>query len=335
VFYELIAMATTDIEDSKLMGPHVADPGDPLRRHGLFAFGVLFLSCAVFGTTNCSAQDVAEAARQERARKENQQNPPKHVYSEEDLRRARILTPEDSERLQAKKKGQTLPAAEKPPEAINAQSAPAQLPLGDIARQYRKQKQTRQPQQSAEFHLPFDNPPLAVPIRPLPPPHPHPHPHPPSNRKDPFLRPLLPRPSISVPVPSLIAPSRPLVPMSRRPSSILHSITVQRGDSLWKLAQQNLGRGSWWRELLAVNPGIENPNKIEAGVQINIPTRSSVSRTTSKITIRKGDTLWKIAQTTFGRGAFWPCIARANPPLRDANQIDVGQELIVPGRCGP
>jgi nucleoid-associated protein YgaU len=322
-------MATTDIEDSESMRLHVADPGNLLRRHRLFVPGILMLSCLLFGITNCNAQDVAEAARQERARKENQQKPPNHVYTEEDLRRARILTPEDSEKLQAEKKGQAPPTAEKPPEAIDAQSAPAQLPLGDIARQYRKQKQARQPQQSAEFHLPFSNPPLATPVRPLPPL------HPPSNRKDPFLRPLLHRPAISMPAPALIAPSRPSVPMSHPSSPILHSVTVQRGDSLWKLAQQNLGRGSRWRELLAVNPGIENPHKIAAGAQICIPTRYSVSRTTLQISVRKGDTLWKIAQTTFGRGAFWPCIARANPLLRDANQIDVGQELIVPGRCGP
>jgi nucleoid-associated protein YgaU len=322
-------MATTDIEGSQSMRPHVADPGDLLRRHRLFMPGILMLSCFLFGITNCNAQDVAEAARQERARKENQQKPPKHVYTEEDLRRARILTPEDSERLEAKKKGQTLPVAEKAPEAIDAQSAPVLLPLGDIARQYRKQKQERQPQRSAEFHLPFSNPPLAAPVRPLPPL------HPPSNRKDPFLRPLLHRPSISMPAPAPTAPSRPSGPMSRPSSPILHSVTVQRGDSLWKLAQQNLGRGSRWRELLSANPGIENPHKIEAGAQVYIPTRSSVSRTASKISVRKGDTLWKIAQTTFGRGAFWPCIARANPLLRDANQIDVGQVLIVPGRCGP
>jgi nucleoid-associated protein YgaU len=322
-------MATTDIEGSKSMGPHVADPGDLLRRHRLFVPIILMLSCFLLGITNCNAQDVAEAARQERARKENQQKLPKHVYTEEDLRRARILTSEDSEKLQAKKKGQTPPAAEKPPEAIDAQSAPAQLPLGDIAREYRKQKQARQPQQSAEFHLPFSNPPLAAPIRPLPPLHPS------SNRKDPFLRPLLHRPSISVPAPALIAPSRPSVPMSRPSSPILHPVTVQRGDSLWKLAQQNLGRGSQWRELLAVNPGIENPHRIAAGMQIYVPARSSASRTVSKISVRKGDTLWKIAQTTFGRGALWPCIARANPLLSDANQIDVGRELIVPGRCGP
>jgi nucleoid-associated protein YgaU len=322
-------MATTDIQGSKSMGPRVADPGDLLRRHRLFVPGILMLSCFLFGITNCSGQDVAEAARQERARKENQQKPPKHVYTEEDLRRARILTPEDSETLQAKKKGQTLPAAEKPPEAIDAQSAPAQLPLGDVARQYRKQKQTRQPQQSAEFHLPFSNPPLATPIRPLPPLRPS------TNRKDPFLRPLRHRPFISLPVPAPIAPSRASVPTAYPSGPILHSVTVHSGESLWKLAQQNLGRGSRWRELLAANPGIENPHKIAPGAQIYIPTRYLASKTALKISVRKGDTLWKIAQTTFGRGALWPCIARANPFLRDANQIDVGQELIVPGRCGP
>jgi nucleoid-associated protein YgaU len=322
-------MATTDIEDSKSMGPCVADPRDLLRCHRLFAFGALFLSCVFFGATNCQAQDVAEAARQERARKESQQKSPKHVYTEEDLRRARILTPEDNERLEAKKKGQTPPAAEKPPEAIDAQSAPAQLPLGDIARQYRKQKEARQPQESAEFHLPFSNPSLAAPIRPLRPI------DRPSIRKDPFLRPRINRPAISASAPALIAPSRPSAPMSHPSTPLLHPVTVQRGDSLWKLAQQNLGRGSRWRELLAVNPRIENPHQIEAGTQIYIPIRSSVSRTASKISVRTRDTLWKIAQTAFGRGALWPCIARANPLLRSANQIDVGQELIVPDRCGP
>jgi len=322
-------MAMMDIEVSKSMGPRVADVGDMLRRPRLFVPGILMLSCSLYGMANCNAQDVAGAARQERARKENQQKPPKHVYTEEDLRRARILTPEDNERLEAKKNGQTPPVAEKPPEAIEAQSAPAQLPLGDIARQYRKQKQARQPQQSAEFHLPFSNPSLAAPIKPLK------AVGPPSIRKDPFLRPLLHRPSISVPSPSLIAPSRPSAPMSHPSTPLLHPVTVQRGDSLWKLAQQNLGRGSRWRELLPVNSGIVNPSHVEAGTQIYIPNPYSARRTASKISVRQGDTLWRIAYTTFGRGALWPCIARANTLIRDANQIYVGQALIVPDRCGP
>jgi nucleoid-associated protein YgaU len=322
-------MATTGLENSKSMGPRFADPGNLLRCHRLFVPGILFLSCTLFSITNCNAQDVAEAAKQERARKEGQQKHPKHVYTEDDLRRPHILTPEDSERLEAKRKEQMPPAVEKQPEAIDAQSAPAQLPLGDIARQYRKQKQARQPQQSAEFHLPFSNPALATPIKPLQPIGRSPI------RKDPFLRPSVNRPSISTPAPSVIVPSRPPAQISHPSSPILHAVTLQRGDSLWKLAQQNLGKGSRWRELLAINPGIVNPSQIEAGAQIYLPARSSVRGVTSQISVRRGDTLWKIAQTTFGRGALWPCIAQANPLIHDANQIYAGQELTLPGRCGP
>jgi len=327
-------MAITDFEDSNSKGPRFTALGKLSHCYPFFVFAILLVSCTLFGTTNCRAQDLAEAARQERARKENQQKPPKHVYTEEDLRHSRILTPEDSERVEAKKKGQAPPAAEKPAEAIEAQSAPQSLPLGDIARQFRIQKQSRQPQQSAEFHLPFSNPPFAAPIRPQPALRPR------SNRKDPFLRPPVLRPSISsntslAPSPVPIAPARPAAPISRPSTPVLHAITVQKGDSLWKLAQQNLGKGSRWPELLAVNPRIANPGQIKAGAQIYLPTRYLARRTVLKVSVRQGDTLSQLAQTHFGRAAFWPCIARANPAIQDANRIYAGQELILPVSCGP
>src|SRR6202521_2798062 len=258
-----MAMAITDLKDSNSTGSRFTGLRDLLHCHRFSAFAILFLSCTPFSITNCQAQDGAGAARQERARKDNQQKPGKHVYTEADLRRARILTLEDSARVEAKKRGQVPPVAEKPAEAIEAQSAPQQLPLGDIARQFRKQKQARQLQQSAEFHLPFSNPPFAAPIRPQPPLRPR------SNRKDPFLRPPILRPSISsntslAPSPVPIAPSRPVAPISPPSTPALHAVTVQRGDSLWKLAQQNLGNGSRWPELLAVNPRIANPVLFQA-----------------------------------------------------------------------
>jgi nucleoid-associated protein YgaU len=327
-------MFITDLEDSNLVGPRYTDFGKLLHCHHFTAFAFLFLSCTLFCITNCQAQGLAEAARQERARKDNQQKPAKHVYTEEDLRRARILTPEDSARVEAKKRGQAPPAAEKPAEAIEAQSAPQQLPLGDIARQFRKQKQARQPQQSAEFHLPFSNPPLAAPIRPQPLLRPR------SNRKDPFLRPPILRLSISsnaslTPSPVPVAPSRPVAPISRPSTPPLYAITVQKGDSLWKLAQQNLGKGSRWPELLAVNPRIANPGQIKVGAQIFLPARYSARGGVSRISVRKGDTLSQLAQTHFGRAAYLPCIARANQAIQDANRIYEGQELILPASCGP
>jgi nucleoid-associated protein YgaU len=330
-----MTMAIKDLEDSSSMGLRSTHLGNLLRCDRFFVFAFLFLSWTLFSMTNCQAQDAAEAARQERARKENQQRPPKHVYTEEDLRRSRILTPEDSARVEAKKRGQAPPTEEKPAEAIDAQSAPQQLLPGDIARQFRKQKQARQSQQSAEFHLPFSNPSFAAPIRPLPPL------RPPSNRKDPFLRPPALRPPISssgsafAPAPVPIAPARPVAPISHPSSPTLHAITVQRGDSLWKLAQQNLGKGSRWPELLALNPRIANPGKIKVGAQLYLPTEYSARGEVSKISVRKGDTLWQLAHTHFGQAAYWPCLARANPTVRDANRIYEGQELILPASCGP
>jgi nucleoid-associated protein YgaU len=328
-------MAITDLEDSSSMRLRATDLWNLLHCDRVFVFACLSLFCTLFSLTNCQAQDAAEAARHERARKENQQKPPKHVYTEEDLRRSRILTPEDSERIEAKKQSQAPPAAQKPAEAIDAQSAPQQLPLGDIARQFRKQKQMRQPRQSAEFHLPFSNPSFAAPVRPQPPL------RPPSNRKDPFLRPPTLRPPISsnssafAPAPVPIAPALPVAPISRPSSPTFRAIIVQSGDSLWKLAQQNLGRGSRWPELLALNPRIANPGQIKAGAQIYLPTRYSARGGVSKITVGKGNTLWQLARAHFGSSSYWPCLVRANPAIRDANRIYVGQELILPANCGP
>jgi nucleoid-associated protein YgaU len=331
----LTAMPITNLRDSNSMGPRFTDLGELSHCYRFLVFALLFLSCTLFRMSNCQAQDVAEAARQQRARKENQQKPPKHIYTEEDLRRSRILTPEDGQRVEAKKRGQAPPAAEKPAEAIDVQSAPQQLPLGDIARQFQKQKQMRQPRQSAEFHLPFSNPSFAAPVRPQPPL------RAPSNRKDPFLRPRILRPSISstvsalAPVPVPLAPARPVGPIARPSTPALHTIIVQRGDSLWKLAQHNLGKGSRWPELLALNPRIANPGHIKAGAQLYIPTRYSARGGVSKISVRKGETLWQLAQTHLGRATYWPCIARANPAIQDANRIYEGQELLLPASCGP
>src|SRR5260370_2831511 len=86
--------------------------------------GILFVSCAVFGATKCSAQDVAEAARQERTQKESKQKKTKHVYTEQDLKRDQILTPEDRAQVEAKKNQTVPPAAEKYEDAVDSQSLP-------------------------------------------------------------------------------------------------------------------------------------------------------------------------------------------------------------------
>lgn len=47
--------------------------------------------------------------------------------------------------------------------------------------------------------------------------------------------------------------------------------TVQRGDTLWKIAQRALGKGNRYKEIASLN-GISNPNRISAGQTLKIPT---------------------------------------------------------------
>jgi nucleoid-associated protein YgaU len=287
----------------------------------------------------CSAQDVAEAARQERAQKESKQRKSKHVYTEQDLKRDQILTPEDRAQVEAKKNQLAAPSAEKSQEAVDAQSLPPDAPLGDVARRFRKQKQSQKLQQSAEFHLPFANAPTLAspkpPVMALRPPVSKPAPPRFAPYQPPVKRSPFERPKVFFSAPALVMPSKPAPPIVPAAPAKLNVVTVKTGDSLWKLAQQNLGKGLRWHDLLAVNPGIVDANRIVAGSQIYLPAAVSSLRTATKLTVRKGDTLSKIAQTRLGHASYWSCIAHANPAVYDANIIYEGQLLLLPASCKP
>src|SRR6267378_1783205 len=161
-------MLGTDLRTPSSMSPTAA-VRRCLRPLSLFFPGILLFSCAVFVATECRAQDVAKAAKQERARKESQQRRSKHVYTEEDLKRAQILTPEDRAQIEARKNHTTPDVEEKPLDALDAKSLSPDVPLGDVARRFRRLKELQKLQQSAEFHLPFaDGPVLASPKATLP-----------------------------------------------------------------------------------------------------------------------------------------------------------------------
>ncbi len=328
-----------------------------LRPVSLCIPGVLLFSCALLFTTECYAQDVADAAKQERARKESLQKKSKHVYTEEDLKRAQILTPEDRAQIEARKNQAAPDAGEKPEDALDAKSLSPDVPLGDVARRFRRLKELQKLQQSAEFHLPLADAPVLASPKPMQPVRPHafkpaapaaPHfaPYRPPVKHSPFAR-----PRIFTAAPPMIAPSRPpaarlapaqpsapvaptIAPLNPAKRDVVPTVvTVKRGDSLWKLAQQHLGRGVRWHDLLSSNPDILDPNHIVAGSQIVLPTSISSVRTTTKFTVRPGDTLSQIAQSQLGRASYAACIAHANPSIYDPNLIYAGQVLLLPASC--
>ena len=170
---------------------------------------------------------------------------------------------------------------------------------------------------------PPSEPPAAVPVKPS------------VVSRPPAIRGTAPaRPSMASPLP----PPRPPVPPA---SSVAptsggdSSITVQPGDSLWKLSRRFLGRGSHWQDWLSDNPGLLDPQSIQAGTILVVPrpTSSAVSPTLGKVLVHPGDSLWKIALAHYGDGAEWQCIAGANPALSDPGQIYPGQTLVLPARC--
>jgi nucleoid-associated protein YgaU len=531
------AMLQTDLDTLLLTSPsYAARPASHFVR--LTCSGILIISCTVFGFAQCYAQDVADAARQAQARKQNQPKKSKHVYTDEDLRRTQILTPEDRAEVEARKLQQPPPPGmEEAQDPLDAQALPPDAPLGDVARRYRKQRESLRLQQSARFHLPFVDEPVhatpktsvvaaikppvlaspEAPVMPLRtvisiPAPPQAEPFQPPVKRSPFERPrvflsapprvapshpfanhvtpprppaviatparpstipvaptrpaapppvvglnppiriaprvtpeqpaaavlhstpsqpsalpvtpskpaaptpdfsampspapavrvppaqpaapavptapshpsaisvspskpaaptpdfsLMPSPAPAVRVPPTqpaapvvcpapskpavlgVAPSQPAPPVIRvapvQPTAPartapagpakLNVITVQSGDSLWRLAQQNLGEGLRWHDLLAANPAIVDPDHIVAGSHIFLPSIASRFRTATSIIVQKGNTLSEIARTHFGRASYWACIAHANPAVHDANLIYEGQSLLLPASCKP
>ncbi|HTB92587.1 MAG TPA: LysM peptidoglycan-binding domain-containing protein [Candidatus Sulfotelmatobacter sp.] len=343
-----------------------------------------------------NSQQLAEAARQEKARKAAQQKKESHVYTNEDLKQSQILTEQDRSRVEARKNNPAAAPGRPAEPSVNAEKKSAPESLGEAARRYRRQKlENSQAAEAAKrppqtrFPMDFSQPSYAAPAKPVAPivaPNSHPRltvkplPRIAPSRRDPFSRqsfsspprserPLLspnlsapPRPAISLSdaaphtpasrasspadAPKSLLPGKPLtatpslapraVPVAPVENKIsgTKQIQVQPGDSLWRLARRHLGNGSRWSELLASNPGVSDPNRIQPGTVLVVPAPDLRPRVQpSSITIRSGDSLWKLAASRLGSGAAWPCIAQANPQLRDPGLLRPGQLLVLPASC--
>lgn len=110
--------------------------------------------------------------------------------------------------------------------------------------------------------------------------------------------------------------------------------TVEKGDSLWKIAEKFYGSGTYWRKLYEDNADIiHDPDRIYAGQEIIIylTQEASSAGEGTYYTVEAGDTLWKIARKLYGRGWRWRRIYEANTDkIKNPEYIYAGQVLFIP-----
>jgi nucleoid-associated protein YgaU len=303
------------------------------RQHALSsAVATLLLGSALFtaaseiraqsSDSQQTSQDAAEAARQERARKEQNSNPSEHhVYTNEDLRRGRILTPEDQSRAAAARQKQG-PHLNAQPDAqpLDANSGKRQEPLGDVARRYRNLK--RESIHPSPFHLPTNQPELAAPkmleLVPAPAFKANGQPQPPA-RDFGLMNPSAPAgriPSASAPT-FPTAPMRRVDPFSRRHVRPLPPVMDVRPNMPHSPAQPNFSSPN-----IATTPTVR-PN-------FSAPVHTAPVATPNIIVVQQGDTLWTLSRQHLGRGTRWLELMAANPNLPDPTRLAPGTTLVLP-----
>ena len=300
-------------------------------------------------------QDAAAAARAEKARKATKAKTPRHVYTEEDLKRAQILTPEDQAKVAARKNNPTEKKEEQA--KSGGENAPGEESLGEVARRYRKEKAEREAARlleqgnRSEFPMKLPETTMAAP-KPLV--QPKMETRPMGNarrgvgagRVSPFEpRPLRATPREAVVPRDAVKPKMVVVPNAPEVSSAavagMIARKVERGDSWWKLAENYLGSGARWKELREMNPAGTNaqaPEFLLLGSTVLVPA-GVVGRqvvTAKIVTVKKGDTLWSMAREHLGRGTAWKCLAEANPELGEPEQLQIGARVQLPAgdACG-
>jgi nucleoid-associated protein YgaU len=291
-----------------------------LQRRAVVMCGVV-VSLLFTCTLTSFAQSLGDIARQERERKNDQPQRKTHVYTNDDLQKPHILVPEDQARALSARTwielnpAPAVQASERPvpasPGAIPVPPSPAAAKTSLIA-----SSPARVETPSADLPVTRSRPPAVLVSSP-------------TGWKTVHLGTAKDEIALSNAV------TRKAVPdLARQPeenSVEANRVRVERGDSLWKLAERHLGSGARWRELAELNPQLSNPDLIRSGDWIHVPTEDA--RNAKHIVVRSGDSLWSVAHAEFGNGLAFSCIAGANPHLRSVDRIHPGDTLTLPQTC--
>ncbi|MER5382369.1 hypothetical protein ABT040_19170 [Streptomyces sp. NPDC002688] len=165
--------------------------------------------------------------------------------------------------------------------------------------------------------------------------------------------------------PQTAQPSRVVQASSAAPaSSPPYTVRETRpAESLWSIAERELGDGERWREIADLNEGhamadghvFRSNSFLQPGWKLTMPERprpqglrtqtegrAAVAAATGEhvVTVHSGDSLSKIAQNEVGDGGAWPALFEASkghrqpdglPAITDPDLIYAGQHVTVPG----
>ena len=118
----------------------------------------------------------------------------------------------------------------------------------------------------------------------------------------------------------------PDTPPESDPESSYREYTVQRGDSLWGIAAEQLGDGSRYTEIMELN-GL-NSTEIHPGMQLKLPVQTVSEPAYREYTVQRGDSLWSIAAEQLGDGSRYTEIMELNG--LNGTEIHPGMQLKLP-----
>ncbi|MFE3268932.1 hypothetical protein [Streptomyces sp. NPDC059215] len=135
---------------------------------------------------------------------------------------------------------------------------------------------------------------------------------------------------------------------------------VRPAESLWSIAESELGDGERWREIADLNKGRTMPDGhvfrsnsfLQPGWPLSMPDdpgregpqvqhdgQTAADNDERRVTVRSGDSLSKIAEAELGDGSAWPALFDASknkpqpgglPAITDPDLIYAGQHVTVP-----
>ena len=303
-------------------------PINVYRGHRVCIQIILSFSFVVVGVAASSGQDLGALAREEKARKQAQPVHQSHVYTNDDLVRPQILMPNDDAEFRTARKHWSPTTEEVQPELV-IESDPLELPLGNIARQYREQKAARQLQsrmegQSVHSSHVYTNDDLVRPQILTPEDH----------AALEYARKNW-SPATQESLPQIV--SEEMI-FADAPSSGSVSVSTQaktapgRTDtSPFRLLLGSASLASpGFPKRPALKPArvqsVSSPREKRTGDHV---ATKQEDRALLVITVRRGDSLWKLARQYLGQGNRWHDLWEASPWIQDPNHLKVGTQIRI------